>query len=103
MFDRRIADLARAQAIAFFPLDLDPGGAAVALDRLPVSRLERGLPGQAETITIIANVHPLLFFKLRFNSFIKPPEYFARVYNRSFATLGRRRFTNEIETQRKRQ
>src|SRR5436305_15140470 len=47
-----------AQTVAILPLDLDPPSPAVPLDLRLVGALEDGLPGEAEAVPEIADVHP---------------------------------------------
>src|SRR5205085_604480 len=59
----RRADLARPQAIALFPLDVNRVITAVLLDLRLVLGLENRLPPQPEPVIEVSDVHPFFLAK----------------------------------------
>src|SRR5215213_855301 len=103
MLDNGLTHLSRAQAVAFLPLHLDPCRATIQFNCLLISGLKGSFPTKAKTISIVANVHPLLFSKALLKLFIQSLKHFSRAYYRRFTSRERGSLTKEIETQRKRQ
>src|SRR5579872_102062 len=100
MAGERRANRSRPQAVLLLPLGLDPIFAAMAFDRLLVGGLEHRLPGEAEAIPEIADVHPLPLGKAVPDLGRDPGQYLADIGDRSLPVLLRWLTTEEENLQR---